>query len=178
MADADTHKTEETSRQVIKPEDSKEKRLSPGVKYILLSTVFFALMNLGVKYLHNIPAYEIVFFRALVSLIVCYFMIRKAGLYLWGNNKTFLIARGVAGTIALMMYFYTLQKMPLASAVTIQYLSPIFTIIIAGFMLKEQPRSGQWIFFLVSFAGVVMIKGFDPRVSVPELTIGITAACI
>jgi len=133
-------------------------------------------MNIGVKYLENIPAYEIVFFRALVSLVVCYFLILKAGLSPWGNNKKLLILRGLFGTAALIMYFYTLQNMPLASAVTIQYLSPIFTIIIAGIMLKEPPRAIQWLFFIISFAGVVMVKGFDPRISIPELIIGITAA--
>ncbi len=147
-----------------------------GVKYIIASTVFFSLMNIGVKYLPHIPAHEIVFFRALISLIVCYFLIRREGLKLWGNNKPVLILRGVAGTVALLMYFYTLQKMPLASAVTIQYLSPIFTIILATVIMKEKPHPMQWVFFLVSFSGVLMIKGFDARVTVPELAIGVTAA--
>ncbi len=150
--------------------------MSIGVKYIIISTIFFALMNIGVKYLDNIPAYEIVFFRALVSLVVCYFLIKKQKLNPWGNNKKYLILRGIAGTGGLMMYFYTLQQMPLASAVTIQYLSPIFTIIFAGFLLKEHPRSIQWLFFLISFMGVFFIKGFDPRVSVTDLIIGISAA--
>ncbi|MDH4156418.1 MAG: DMT family transporter [candidate division Zixibacteria bacterium] len=151
-------------------------KITRGVKYILLSTVFFALMNVGVKYLAHIPAYEIVFFRALVSLIICYFLIRRAGLSPWGNNKRVLLFRGLSGTAALLMYFYTLQHMPLASAVTIQYLSPIFTIIIAGIMLKEPPRPIQGLFFLVSFVGVLMMKGFDSRVAVPDLLIGVAAA--
>jgi len=151
-------------------------RIPPGIKYIILSTIFFAIMNVGVKHLKGVPAYEIVFFRALVTLVVVYFFLRQRKISPWGNNKKYLILRGVAGTAALVMYFYTLQKMPLASAVTIQYLSPIFTIIIAGIFLKEPPRPIQWLFFLVSFAGVVMIKGFDPRVTVPELFLGIAAA--
>jgi len=158
------------------PNPVKKPPVPPGIKYILISTVFFAVMNVGVKYLHHIPAYEIVFFRALISLVVCYFLLLRAGICPWGNNRKLLIMRGLTGTAALMMYFYTLQKMPLASAVTIQYLSPIFTIIIAGLMLREPPRTVQWLFFLVSFAGVVMIKGFDTRVTVPELTVGVTAA--
>jgi len=152
------------------------RNIPAGVKYIILSTIFFALMNVGVKYLSNIPAYEIVFFRALVSLIVCAFLIRKAGLPMWGNNRPVLIARGLAGTAALMMYFYTLQNMPLASAVTIQYLSPIFTVVIAGIMLKEPPKPIQALFFLVSFAGVAMIKGFDTRVPTLYLVIGVCSS--
>lgn len=155
---------------------TKGYRMSKGVKYIIISTVFFAFMNLGVKFLGHIPPWEIAFFRALISAILCYYLIRRAGLYPWGNNKRVLIFRGVAGTAALIMYFYTLQHMPLASAITIQLLSPIFTIIIAGFLLKESPRPIQWLFFLMSFAGVVMIKGFDPRVSLTDLALGISAA--
>lgn len=151
-------------------------KISPGVKYILLSSFFFTLMNIGVKYLDHIPAYEIVFFRGLVTLAVGYVFIRRAGLSPWGNNKKFLLLRGVAGTIALLMYFYTLQRMPLASAVTIQYLSPIFTVLIAGFMLKEPARMIQWLFFLVSFSGVILIKGFDARITLTELSLGIAAA--
>ena len=151
-------------------------KITRGVRYILLATVFFALMNVGVKYLAHIPAHEIVFFRALVSLIICYILIRRAGLYPWGNNKRVLLFRGLSGTAALLMYFYTLHHMPLASAVTIQYLSPIFTIIIAGIMLKEPARPIQALFFLASFAGVLMIKGFDTRVAVPDLLIGVAAA--
>jgi len=150
--------------------------ISPGVRYILVATFFFALMNIGVKFLDRIPAYEIVFFRAFITLIVVYLLIRRAGLQISGNNKPLLLLRGLTGTGALMMYFYTLQNMPLASAVTIQYLSPIFTIIIAGFMLRESTRRIQWLLFLLSFSGVLLVKGFDTRVSPTDLVIGISAA--
>lgn len=150
--------------------------MTKGIKYIIISIIFFALMNVGVKYLENIPAYEIVFFRAFVSLIVCYFLLMKKKMNPWGTHKRDLILRGVFGTAGLMMYFYTLQKMPLASAVTIQYLSPIFTVIIAGFLLSEKPRPIQYLFFIASFSGVLLIKGFDPRISVNDLIIGISAA--
>lgn len=150
--------------------------MSKGVKYIIISTVFFSLMNIGVKFLGHIPAWEIAFFRALVSGVICYGLLKRAGLKPWGTNKRGLILRGLTGTAALVMYFYTLQHMPLASAITIQLLSPIFTVIIAGLLLREKPRPIQWLFFLLSFAGVVMIKGFDPRVSLFDLGLGISAA--
>ncbi|MBD3402995.1 EamA family transporter [candidate division GN15 bacterium] len=143
---------------------------------MLIATFMFALMQVGVKWLKHIPSYEIVFFRAIVSLVVCWVLLKRAGISPWGNNKPLLIARGAAGTVALTTFFYTLQAMPLASAVTIQYLSPIFTIIIAGIMLKEPPRPIQWIFFVISFAGVLMIKGFDPRVAPLDVGLGVMAA--
>ena len=154
----------------------KKPSLSDGVRYILIATFMFSLMQIGVKWLSHIPSYEIVTFRAVISLVVCWFLLKRAGISPWGNNKPWLIARGAAGTVALTLFFYTLQRMPLASAVTLQYLSPIFTVIIAGVMLKEPPRPVQWLFFVVSFVGVVMIKGFDPRVTPVDVTLGVTAA--
>ena len=154
----------------------KRFNISPGIKYIFISVIFFALMNVGVKYLKPIPSHEIVFFRALVTLIAGYILIKRQKLNPWGKHKPYLIARGLTGTIALIIYFYTVQNMPLATAVTIQYLSPIFTIIIAGIFLKEPAKPVQWLFFILSFIGVLMLKGFDTRVSLLDLGLGIAAA--
>lgn len=143
---------------------------------MIAATFFFALMNIGVKYLTRIPSHEIVFFRAIVTLIIGYILIRQAKLNPWGNKKGLLLLRGLTGTIALLMYFYTVQVMPLATAATLLQLSPIFTIILAGLIVKEPPRPIQWLFFLLSFIGVLMVKGFDARVTPGELAVGVSAA--
>ena len=84
--------------------------------------------------------------------------------------------RGVFGTIALSMFFYTLQQIPLASAVTIQYLSPIFTALFAAIFLKEKMKLKQWIYFAIAFGGVALLKGFDERVSLSFMLVGIISA--
>lgn len=94
----------------------------------------------------------------------------------WGNNKKMLVFRGLAGTGALLLYFHTLQSMPLASAVTIQYLHPIFTVILAGIFLKESPSKVQWAFFATSFFGVLLVRGFDARLDIIDVGIGIASA--
>jgi len=151
-------------------------RLSPGVTSIILSTLFFAVMNVGVKLIGQVPVHEIVLFRSLTTLVVGYVVLRLRGIRPWGNNHALLVARGLAGTVALLLYFWTLQRMPLASAVTVQYLNPIFTVLISALLLREPPRLIQLPFFAVAFAGVVLVKGFDPRVTVVELAVGVTSA--
>ena len=143
---------------------------------MFLSTFSFAMANVFVKQLAGIPVLEIVFFRSIVAGALCVYGIRKAAIDWRGNNKRFLILRGVAGTIALVLFFLTLQNIPLASATTIQYLSPIFTAAIAVFFLKENVRLLQWMFYAMAFSGVLLIKNFDPRVSLLYLVIGIIAA--
>ena len=91
-------------------------------------------------------------------------------------NRKLLLMRGLFGTTALVLFFLTLQKIPLASAMTIQYLSPIFTTIIAIFVLKENVKYLQWIFYALAFAGVLLIERFDPRISLFYLAIGMFSA--
>lgn len=134
------------------------------------------MANVFVKQLSDMHVMEVVFFRSLVAGIFCYIGLRRAGISWQGNNKPYLIFRGVAGTIALILFFITLQQIPLASATTIQYLSPIFTAFIAIFFLKENVRYLQWLFYAVAFGGVLLIKSFDPRVSLLYLVLGIIAA--
>jgi len=143
---------------------------------MFLSTFSFAMANVFVKQLSNMPVLEIVFFRSIVAGVLCAYGIRKTGVDWRGNNKRFLILRGVAGTVALVLFFITLQNIPLATATTIQYLSPIFTATIAIFFLKESIRVLQWLFYAMAFSGVVLIKSFDPRISLFYLMIGIIAA--
>ncbi|MGB0592792.1 MAG: DMT family transporter [Flavobacteriales bacterium] len=150
--------------------------MKKGVFYMLASTLAFALMQICVKYLPHIPAHELILFRSIVSIVLSVAMLQKLGIPLLGNNKKVLMMRGIFGTTALLLFFYTLQNIPLASAVTLQYLSPIFTALFAAIFLKEKMQIKQWLYFGISFAGVALIKGFDERISLTFMLIGICSA--
>ncbi len=149
---------------------------SKGVFHMLLAVFFFSLMNVLVKLLPHIPAIEIVFFRALVSLIISVSILKIAKIKIWGNNKKILILRGATGMIALILYFELIQSIPLASAATILFLAPIFTTILGIFIVKEKVHPVQWLFFLISFAGILLVRGFDDRIQPIHLLIGILAS--
>lgn len=149
---------------------------SPGVRFMLISSLFFAGMNLLVKMLPGIPAVEIVFFRSLISFVLSYAILKKINVPVFGKNHKVLLLRGSTGAVALIMYFFTLQVIPLASAVTIQFLSPIFTTILGIFLVKEKVKPWQWLFFAMAFAGVIVVQGFDPRISLAYLAIGIVSS--
>jgi drug/metabolite transporter (DMT)-like permease len=44
------------------------------------------------------------------------------------------------------------------------------------FIVKEKVRAKQFLYFGVSFAGVVIIQGFDPRITFLDLSIGLISA--
>lgn len=141
-----------------------------------MSVSSFALVNVLVKLMPEIPAHELIFFRSVVSLVFCVIHIRILNIPMLGNNKLWLVIRGLCGIVALTLFFLTIKHMPLASATTIQYLSPIFTVILAVFMNQQKIRSIQLVFFAIAFVGVIFIKGFDDRVSLLWLAIGVLSA--
>lgn len=150
--------------------------ISRGVFHMLLATILFTTMNVFVKLLPDIPAVEIVFFRSLVSLVISFIILRTQRVSVWGRDRKWLLLRGTFGAIALVLYFFTIQLMPLATAVTIQFLTPIFTAILGIFMNRERIAPVQWLFFLIAFGGVVLVQGFDARVTPMLLLAGLVAA--
>ena len=146
---------------------------------MLISSFAFSLMHLCVKALPHISVFELVFFRSIVSLVISYTTLKKNKIYPYGNHKKILFARGLFGVTALTLFFITLQNIPLAGAVTIQYLSPIFTAFFAIWILKEQVKNRQWFFFLLAFLGVLILKGFDisGTISYKYVGIGLVSAC-
>ena len=154
----------------------KPKFLTKGVQAMLLSTLAFFLANVCVKQVAHIPAMETVFFRCAVATVFCVVGLRRVKGSLIGTNHLMLLLRGMFGTTALFCFFLTIQQMPLASAQTIQYTSPIFTATIAIFILKESVMPLQWIFYALAFSGVLLIERVDDRISPFYLALGIISA--
>lgn len=149
-----------------------------GVIFMLLATFVFALMTVFVKLLPNIPVLEIIFFRAIFSVAVCLYSLLKARIPIFGNNKAILIIRGLAGVTALSMNYYLIQVVPLAAASTLTYLAPIFTTILGIFFVKEKVSPLQFLFFALSFSGILVIQGFDNRISLFHLVLGISTSMV
>ena len=143
---------------------------------MFVSAFSFALMNIFIKLLSHLPSMEVVFFRCIVSGLACLIALRGQKVNLWGNNRLLLFLRGASGKTALFCFFTTLQNVPLASGVTLSYLSPIFTAILAIFILGEKVKGLQWIFYAISFSGVFFIKGFDSNFPTIYFITGISAA--
>jgi drug/metabolite transporter (DMT)-like permease len=136
-------------------------RIPKGSQFMMLSAFFVALISLGVKLLHQIPAVEVLFFNALGALVASFSTLLYRRIPIWGNNHRLLLTRGIVGTLGVTLYFFTLQNISLPSAVTLHYTAPIFAAIIGVFLVKEPISSQQWLFLALSFAGVILINGFS-----------------
>jgi len=143
---------------------------------MLISVVAFAFMQICVKQLTDLPTNQLVLVRSVFTLIFTFTLIKRLKLKPLGFNKKWLILRGVFGTIALTLFFFTIKYLPVSLATTLQYLSPIFTAVFAIFILGEPMAKRQFLFFGLSFLGVFVIKGFSPEISMLLLGAAVLSA--
>lgn len=150
-------------------------KLPPGAAYLMIATLCFVLMKLFVKRLEEIPISQIILCRSLFSLLFCYTALYVKGISPWGTHQKLLIGRGVCGACALWLYFWLIQRIPLASAYAIQYLAPIFTVLIAYFAFREQIRKSQWALYAAALCATLFIQKTDTRIQFHEWIVGLIA---
>ena len=136
-----------------------------GFLYMFLSICAFSVMDIIVKWSHNYPVGEVLFFRGFCGMITIFFIIpRDRYLNFYKTNRPFLhLKRCVSGLVAIVAIFIALRKLPLATVVSITFAAPIFTTIMSIFFLSEKVGFYRWLAVIVGFIGILIISepGFN-----------------
>lgn len=134
-----------------------------GIMYMVLASVFFALMVGAVKFLGGIPLAEKIFFRNLVGIFFALFMINKNDEKISANNLNIVLLRSFIGVLGIVSYFYAISQMKMADAVILNKTSPFFVMIFASIFLNEKIKKPQ--IFSLGFAVVGAIFVIKPSFS-------------
>jgi drug/metabolite transporter (DMT)-like permease len=120
---------------------------------------WFSVMSVLVKLAgERLPSMEIVFFRGLLTLAMSYMMVKRARIEpVLGINRRLLLQRGILGAAALACFLFSLTHLPLAESTLIQYMNPVFAILVAHWWFGERMGRGEWIALVASLAGVLLI---------------------
>lgn len=126
---------------------------------MLISALGFTLMSVTVKYLRDIPLFEKVFFRNLVSLVIAFYLIKKSAVPIFGQKKSqlALFARAGFGLAGVILNFYAITHLTLADSTMLGKLSPIFVTIMACLFLKEKIDKEQIIGIFITFGGALLV---------------------
>ena len=122
---------------------------------MLISTVCFSIMGACVKFGGGyFSPYELVFYRALISLIVITVIMKLTKVKFSSNYPQLHIARSIVGSISLLLFFYAICYLPLSTAMTLNYTSPLFVGLLMPFILKRKVKNWLFLAILVGFIGV------------------------
>lgn len=136
--------------------------VSLGIKYMLFASLMFAFMGASAKELSDsVSSVEVVFFRNLFGVAIILFSVYRKPLVQEGGKPLLLIFRGMAGFVALLMFFYNIAEISLAEAMTFSKTSTIFTAVFAYIFVKEKLGFKGWIGVFIGFIGILFITKFD-----------------
>jgi drug/metabolite transporter (DMT)-like permease len=136
---------------------------------MVLGSLFFATMAVCVKFASEwFTSSELVLYRGLLGILFMWLLARSQGTTLSTRYAGMHAWRSVVGVVSLGAWFYAIANLPLATAMTLNYMSSVWVaaFLIGGALLAWNPRSGGAaplrqgalvITVLAGFAGVVMM---------------------
>ncbi|MCV6594271.1 MAG: DMT family transporter [Silicimonas sp.] len=146
----------------------------------ICAVVLFVIMGAFIKVASaEVPPGQAVFFRSFCALpvIVLWLMARKElSIGLKTSRPRAHLARGLIGSTAMGLSFAGLGILPLSEVKAIQYVVPIFVVILAALILGEQVRKFRLTAVALGLVGVMIILW--PRLTVfsgeadPRLALG------
>lgn len=126
--------------------------------WMIAASFLFACMGVCVKFAAQThSAVEITFYRSFISLILMFGLVRLHGVPLATPHLRWQVTRGAVGFIALFAYFYAITLLPLATAVTLNYTSPMFLALLSVLLLKEKLSRPALLALLLGFVGVTLL---------------------
>jgi drug/metabolite transporter (DMT)-like permease len=130
--------------------------------WMLVAGFLFAIMGVLVKLASvRFTSPELVFYRSLFGLLSIYVVIvvatRQWLAPLATRHAASHARRGLTGFFALVMFFYGIAHLPLPTAITLNYTSPLFLAAITAWWLQERHGRGLAAAVLIGFAGVVLL---------------------
>lgn len=126
--------------------------------WMIVSCFLFACMGVCVKLASGVfSTGEIVFWRGLVSMLMMVGLAASRGIGLRTPHWKMHLSRSVSGSIALGCYFFAIGLLPLATAVTLNYTSPLFVALVLALFFGERLRGPAVLAILAGFAGVVVL---------------------
>ena len=142
---------------------------------MIVSSIAFASMWVMIRFAsHDVHAFVIVFFRNLFgTLVLVPMMVRNKGLMKISRLKANL-RRATSGFIATTGTFYAVSHAPLATALSINYTSPLFATVAAVLFLGEKIQARRVAALIVGFAGMLIVV----RPGALPMTPGVLAAMV
>ena len=130
--------------------------------WMVLGSFFFATMAVGVKVASgSYSTFEIVIYRGIVSLVFMTLVMRARRTPFATQVPMMHVWRSVLGVFSLGAWFYAIAHLPLATAMTLNYMSGVWVaaFVVGGAVLYGQAhRQGPLMAtVLAGFAGVVML---------------------
>jgi S-adenosylmethionine uptake transporter len=147
--------------------------------WMILASLFFATMSVCIKFASShFHTFELVFYRGLIGMVIMASLCRAQGVSIRTPVPLMHVWRSAIGVVSLSAWFYAIAHLPLATAMTLNYMSGVWVaaFLVGGTLvmgrLQDASRQGPVVLTVLSgFAGVIMI--LRPTIEQNQLFAGV-----
>ena len=133
-------------------------KLQKGFLWMLTATLFFSIMGASVKLgSENFSPVELVFYRSAISLFFIILIMKINSVTFHTNYLMLHMKRSLVGFISLILFFYAITHLPLSTAISLNYTSPLFVGLLLPFILKRKLNFKIYLMIFIGFIGVFFI---------------------
>ena len=130
-----------------------------GILWMVVTGLCFVAVTAIVKHLGDaVPAAQAAFLRYVLGLVFLLPMIRPILAARLGRRQLALFAgRGLAHTVAVILWFFAMARIPIAEVTAMNYLSPVYVSLGAALFLGERLPPRRAVAVVVALIGALII---------------------
>ena len=133
--------------------------------WMVLASLIFSIMSVCVKFAAvHFSTFELVFYRGAIGTLLMAYVCQRKGISLLTRVPKMHTWRAFTGVVSLAAWFYAIAYLPLATAMTLNYMSGIWVAAFLvgatlwkGHLLDVKRQLPVVLSIVISFLGVVMI---------------------
>jgi drug/metabolite transporter (DMT)-like permease len=129
-----------------------------GLAAMVLSSVLFSVMSLGIRLAEGADSFLTSFIRFAVGAAVVGSLAFAGKVQLSFVNKPLHLLRGLAGAAAVYTSFLAIEKLGIARGSVLSYTFPLFAAIGGAIFLKERVHPLGWAALVASIGGVALMR--------------------
>ncbi|WP_342078613.1 DMT family transporter [Yoonia sp. SS1-5] len=130
-----------------------------GIFWMAVTGLNFVAVTAIVKHVGDaVPAAQAAFLRYVLGLVFLLPMIRPILAARLSRRQLKLFGwRGLSHTLAVILWFYAMTRIPIAEVTAMNYLNPIYVTLGAALFMGEKLPLRRWIAVLIALAGAMII---------------------
>jgi drug/metabolite transporter (DMT)-like permease len=159
---------------------SRSSRPVQGALLLALSALLFSLMGVGIREVSSgVNNESVVFFRNLVGVLffLPLVLLKGTGPLKTGRLKSHMW-RTTYGLAAMYCFFYAIAHLPLADAMLFTYAAPVFTPLLAWWLLKEPLTRRMLVTTAIGLVGVLLVAKPSEALLDSQALIGLAASIL
>jgi drug/metabolite transporter (DMT)-like permease len=141
-----------------------------GIFWMAFTGLMFVAVTAVVKHIgSDVPAAQAAFLRYVLGLVFLLPMIKSImAAHLTPRQKRLFWFRGLVHTLAVILWFFAMARIPIAEVTAMNYLSPVYVTLGAALFLGERLPPRRLVAVIVALIGAMIIL----RPGIKEVEIG------